>query len=116
MCCIQHAENCLNLDAWQEFFGFDREGQEGWFDIQVDTKSLTLEVSNSEKMPKTNRLRPDQELYVHSIPRDWLQCMLRSRPLKISLEQWQEISVCLVRLQSWKLDMFTLSTLDVKSK
>ena len=21
-------ENCLNLDAWQEFFGFDREGQE----------------------------------------------------------------------------------------
>lgn len=57
-------ENCLNLDAWQEFFGFDREGQEGWFDIQVDTKSLTLEVSNSEKLPKTNRLRPDQELYV----------------------------------------------------
>lgn len=35
-------ENCLDLDAWQEFFGFDREGQEGWFDISVDTKNCSM--------------------------------------------------------------------------
>ena len=29
-------ENCLNLPAWQEFFGFDLEGQNGWFDIDLD--------------------------------------------------------------------------------
>ena len=29
-------ENCLNLPAWQEFFGFDREGQNAWFDIELD--------------------------------------------------------------------------------
>lgn len=35
-------EICLHLPAWQEFYGFDRIGQEGWFDIEVDTKALTL--------------------------------------------------------------------------
>ena len=29
-------EVCLNLPAWQEFCGFDREGQCGWFRIDVD--------------------------------------------------------------------------------
>lgn len=48
-------ENCLNLDAWQEFFGFDREGQEGWFDIAVDTKALTLEVSRAKETPHGRR-------------------------------------------------------------
>ena len=32
-------ENCLNLPAWREFFGFDREGQNGWFDIRVDEET-----------------------------------------------------------------------------
>jgi len=32
-------ENCLNLPAWQEFFGFDREGQNAWFDIEVDPET-----------------------------------------------------------------------------
>lgn len=35
-------EVCLNLPAWQEFEGFDLTGQEGWFDIQVDTENYTL--------------------------------------------------------------------------
>jgi hypothetical protein len=29
-------EVCLNLPAWKEFCGFDREGQNAWFDIELD--------------------------------------------------------------------------------
>ena len=57
-------ENCLNLDAWQEFFGFDREGQEGWFDISVDTKAFTLRLSRPEQPPRTGRLHLDESHYV----------------------------------------------------
>ena len=32
-------ENCLNLPAWQEFCGFDREGQNAWFDIELDRET-----------------------------------------------------------------------------
>ena len=32
-------ENCLNLPAWQEFFGFDKEGQNAWFDIDLDEET-----------------------------------------------------------------------------
>ena len=32
-------ENCLNLPSWQEFFGFDREGQNAWFNIAVDEET-----------------------------------------------------------------------------
>ena len=42
-------ENCLDLDAWQEFFGFDTEGQEGIFTIEVDTESCTLTVTDGEE-------------------------------------------------------------------
>lgn len=35
-------ELVLHLPAWQEFLGFDMTGHEGWFDIEVDTKELTL--------------------------------------------------------------------------
>ena len=35
-------EVCLHLPAWQEFEGFDLTGQEGWFDLEVDTEKLTL--------------------------------------------------------------------------
>ena len=41
-------ENCLDLDAWQEFFGFDREGQEGWFDISMDTKNCSMILMKKE--------------------------------------------------------------------
>jgi len=29
-------EVCLNLPAWQEFCGFDKDGQNAWFDIGID--------------------------------------------------------------------------------
>lgn len=49
-------ENCLNLDAWQEFFGFDREGQTGSFDICLDTSAFTLEVSAPKQPLPEHRL------------------------------------------------------------
>ena len=44
-------EVCLDLQAWQEFYNFDLEGQEGWFDIEVDTENYTLTVTNAKEMP-----------------------------------------------------------------
>ena len=35
-------EVCLDLQAWQEFYGFDMQGQEGYFDITVDTEKFTI--------------------------------------------------------------------------
>ncbi|MBR2603259.1 MAG: right-handed parallel beta-helix repeat-containing protein, partial [Clostridia bacterium] len=29
-------ETCLNLPAWQEFYGFDREGQFAWLDLEPE--------------------------------------------------------------------------------
>lgn len=37
---------CLDLQAWQEFYGFDIQGQEGCFDIDIDTENLTMEFKN----------------------------------------------------------------------
>jgi hypothetical protein len=44
-------EVCLNLPAWQEFCGFDREGQNGWFDISVDEDTGKVTVSTAEDRP-----------------------------------------------------------------
>lgn len=43
-------EACLDLKSWTEFYGFDREGAEAWFDIEVntDTYELTLHKSSQE--------------------------------------------------------------------
>ena len=35
-------EACLNLPAWQEFYGFDRNGQNAWFDIDFDEERQTV--------------------------------------------------------------------------
>ena len=42
-------EVCLDLKSWQEFYEFDLNGQEAWFDIDVDTEALTLTLRNAEK-------------------------------------------------------------------
>lgn len=44
-------EVCLNLSAWQDFYGFDMTGQEGWFDIEVDTEHYTLTFKQAEETP-----------------------------------------------------------------
>ncbi len=41
-------EVCLNLPAWQEFLGFDREGQNGWFDISVDENTGRITFSRAK--------------------------------------------------------------------
>ncbi len=42
---------CLDLSAWQEFYGFDKEGQEGWFTIDIDSNDLTIEFKKSDYKP-----------------------------------------------------------------
>ena len=44
-------EVCLNLPAWQEFCGFDREGQNAWFDIEVDTENRTVAFRTAKEGP-----------------------------------------------------------------
>jgi hypothetical protein len=44
-------EVCLNLPSWKEFYGFDITGQEGWFDIDVDTENFTLQFSQAKDAP-----------------------------------------------------------------
>ena len=44
-------ENCLNLPAWQEFFGFDKEGQNAWFDIDLDEETGEAEFRPAAQGP-----------------------------------------------------------------
>ena len=44
-------EVCLNLPAWQEFCGFDREGQNAWFDIEVDEETGRFAFRAAEDRP-----------------------------------------------------------------
>ncbi len=44
-------EVCLDLPSWQEFCGFDREGQNGWFDIDVDEETGEISCSCAEDRP-----------------------------------------------------------------
>ena len=44
-------ENCLNLPAWQEFFGFDKEGQNAWFDIDLDEETGEAVFRPAEQGP-----------------------------------------------------------------
>ena len=44
-------EVCLNLPAWQEFCGFDREGQNGWFDIDVDAEAGSVTFRETKEGP-----------------------------------------------------------------
>ena len=44
-------EVCLNLPAWKEFCGFDKEGQNAWFDIDVDPETGKVTYGPSEDGP-----------------------------------------------------------------
>jgi hypothetical protein len=44
-------EVCLNLPAWQEFCGFDREGQNAWFDIELNETDGKVSFRRVEKGP-----------------------------------------------------------------
>ena len=42
----------LDLKSWQKFYGFDLEGKECWFDIDIDTTEYLMSVSAGNK-PRT---------------------------------------------------------------
>lgn len=44
-------ENCLNLPAWQEFYGFDRTGQNAWLDASLDEDACVFTLSPSAEPP-----------------------------------------------------------------
>lgn len=44
-------ETCLNLPAWQEFYGFDMKGQNAWFDITLDEETGTVDIGESQQGP-----------------------------------------------------------------
>jgi hypothetical protein len=69
-------EVCLNLPAWQEFCGFDREGQNAWFDMDVDENG-SISFRKAEKPPmafggQLERLHmildPEEVKKIHACP------------------------------------------------
>ena len=44
-------EVCLNLKTWQEFYGFDQTGRNGWFDMVLDRETGTLTVKAAPDAP-----------------------------------------------------------------
>ena len=44
-------EVCLDLPSWKEFLGFDREGQNGWFDIDLDEETGEAVFRKAAKTP-----------------------------------------------------------------
>ncbi|PXV93400.1 parallel beta helix pectate lyase-like protein [Lachnotalea glycerini] len=44
-------EVCLDLQAWQDFYGFDLQGQEGLFDVEIDTEKFTMAIKRKKDRP-----------------------------------------------------------------
>ena len=44
-------ENCLNLPAWQEFYGFDKTGQNAWLDLRLDETACEVTVTPPADAP-----------------------------------------------------------------
>ena len=57
---------CLDLQAWKEFYGFDQEGQEGRFDISVDTEHFTMEIKKSPINSWFSPLHPEGNRFIRS--------------------------------------------------
>ncbi len=60
-------EVCLNLPAWQEFCGFDREGQNAWFDIDVDEETGKITFAAPADRPFGFRGEAEQLKMVYDI-------------------------------------------------
>lgn len=58
---------CLDLRSWQEFYGFDKNGKDGWFDIDIDTTNLTLKMSPAKDKPFEFPGNPFKTEYVYSV-------------------------------------------------
>ncbi len=44
-------ETCLNLETWQEFYGFDPNGQTAWFGIELDEETQKIRFFRREDAP-----------------------------------------------------------------
>lgn len=58
---------CLDLSAWQEFYGFDQQGQEGRLDIEVDTTAYTLTMRKAQDQSFTPPWKKLNDGYVNEV-------------------------------------------------
>ncbi|WP_124065499.1 right-handed parallel beta-helix repeat-containing protein [Clostridium sp. E02] len=59
--------SCLDLPAWQEFYGFDQEGQEGAFQVDLDTDYYTLVFRSAAEYPWETMWGRERHHYVIKI-------------------------------------------------
>lgn len=57
---------CLDLQAWQEFYGFDGNGQEGYLDINIDTETFTMKINKIKELPRFYPQEPEKDRYILS--------------------------------------------------
>lgn len=57
---------CLDLQAWQEFYGFDLNGQEGQFEINIDTEKFTMEISKRKELPRFSPRKSEKDRYIRN--------------------------------------------------
>lgn len=57
-------EVCLDLPAWKEFYGFDENGKEGWFSIDVDTLNYRVTFSAAKRKPQGFHGEIEKHAYV----------------------------------------------------
>ncbi|MBQ0000284.1 MAG: right-handed parallel beta-helix repeat-containing protein, partial [Clostridiales bacterium] len=60
-------ENCLNLQAWTEFFGFDLHGLEADFVVEMDTENYTLTIYNAPSDAYYHPMRIHHDSLINSI-------------------------------------------------
>lgn len=60
-------EACMDLQSWQEFYGFDKEGQQGLFDIHVDTQNYTVEFSKLADQNGMMMFPGEMERYIKDV-------------------------------------------------
>lgn len=60
-------EVCLDLPTWKEFYGFDKTGQEGWFEIDVDTENFTLQFRQAEDTPMFFANQSHRHNYIYDL-------------------------------------------------
>ena len=59
--------SCLDLPAWQEFYGFDQEGQEGAFQVDLDSDHYTLVFCKATENPWETMWGRERHHYVMNI-------------------------------------------------
>jgi hypothetical protein len=58
---------CLDLKAWQEFYGFDKQGQEAYFDINIDTVNFTMVIQRMKELPMSFSRSSEKHKYIQNL-------------------------------------------------